>query len=308
METSLRDHLMYAKYPTAFMENKWFGYDVFEKKTLTKLKPFEYQKKFLEFIHENKACIIAQSRQMHVSSMVALYLAWYAIFNDEKTILIISSSMASSKKILNSICFIIENYLLDKQGGFISAERSTEITLINGTRIIAKSDSVDAPRGFRSDIIYIDNAAYMKNLEDIFYAASPTLWAGKDAKFIISSAPKNNSYFNKMFLETNETSEFKPLRLTWQEHPVYSKDMQKEGDTDEYTSPWYEDMCKIIYNKESIEQELDCVIRYNEKTNKSKLISLRLEQDVYNKIVEKITKDKNVSDYIRDLINKDLEL
>lgn len=308
MKSSVISHIEYSKDPIAFMDNKWFGYDVFEKHTLTKLNPMKFQMRFIEKIHKNKFSLVAHSRQMHVTSMMALYIAWYALFNDNKTIFIVSDSIASGKHLLNSIAFILDNYQVDGYGRFISAERSKDLTLYNGSKIYVRSATLDAGRGFGIDLLYVHNAAQMKYFEDIFLSLLPCLYHRTDSKFIISSTPKNNSYFNKFFLDTSEGYEWEKIQLNWKNHPVYSEGIYKTDDLSEYeySSPWFEKTCRHLCSKEIIEQELECIITYQDKTNKSKTISLRLEQDVYNKIVENITKDKNVSDYIRDLINKDL--
>lgn len=309
MESTIRQHYLYSENPVLFMEERWFGYDAFEKKTLARLNPMEYQKKFISDIHNNKFHIITQSRQMHVSSMMALYIAWYALFNEGKTIMLISDSIASGKELLNKIGFIIENYYLDKKGTLISSETSKSITLTNFSKIILQSATADAARGYSLDFLYIHNASHIKHLDDIMTAAFCAVYPKKYSKIIISSTPKDNSFFNKIFLESNEdNSSFKRMILHWTQHPIYSKDIVRtESDYFEYSSPWFEEMCKKLYSKSAIEQELECVITYNDKTNKDKTVSLRISMEMYNKLKSKLSDHESISDYIRKLIEEDCQ-
>jgi predicted DNA binding CopG/RHH family protein len=70
---------------------------------------------------------------------------------------------------------------------------------------------------------------------------------------------------------------------------------------------WFSKMCETLnFKPNSIDQELNCIINYKEKSSKDKTISLRIPFDTLRSIKSKIGDELSISDYIRSLIDKDL--
>jgi hypothetical protein len=303
----LKQHAAYSKSPELFMQNHFMAFDVFENKRHKNVTPFDYQIEFIRNIHNIDKNIIVKSRQMHVSSMMALYIAWYVIFNYDKNVVIISHSSESTKNILEQIKFILISYSADN---FVTNNK-TELRLKNGCRIQAIGPYRDAGRGCAIDFLYIDEAAFIKNFEEIYMGLGMSISSIKGAKFVMASTPKDNSMFNKLFLGAGENSYFNPIRLHWSIHPVYSIGITEDDDKEspfQYTSPWFEEFFnnKYRFDISQVEQELDCVVRYQDETNKTKTISLRVDGDLYKKIQGRLNPGESTSDYIRGLIEKDL--
>ena len=309
----IQRHILYSKSPELFMKERWLAFDVFETKAIKTIKPFEYQLEFIRNIHNINNNIVVKSRQMHVSSMMALYIAWYVIFNQEKSVFILSESSDSSRRILDQIRIILQDYSVNGvfhwQDDFITNNR-TELVLKNGCRIKAAAPSIDAGRGWAPDFCYIDEAAFIKNFEQIYAGFGMSMSARKNTKFVLASTPYDNSLFNKLFLNAGGDSFFNPIRLHWSIHPVYSigitEDRVRESPF-QYSSPWFREMCnRLRESTNKIEQELECVVRYKDETNKIKTISLRVDSDFYKSIQNRLQPGESISDYIRSLIEKDL--
>lgn len=301
----LEKHLEYAKDPNSFIENCWVGFDI-TKMQPKHITPFEYQKELIRNIHQIDYNLIVKSRQMHVSTLIGCYIAWYVLFNLDKHVLIIAHNRDSGKRILEQIKTIIHHY--DPESFKIN--NKTKLELKNGSWIQVTSPFCDAGKGCCIDLLYIDEAAYAKNMDMIWPAVGMALSCNKNSKCIIASSPCDNSWFNKMCLLTidGETN-FNLTRLHWSLHPIRAKDIQADT-TDspfEYTSPWLEKMKQMLnWNEKQIEQELECVINYKDKTSKNKTISLRLSNELYKKIQCKLQSGESISDYIRNLIAKDV--
>lgn len=309
----IKRHIAYSQSPELFMKERWLTFDAFETKAIKIVKPFEYQLEFIRNIHNINNNIVVKSRQMHVSSMMALYIAWYVIFNQDKNVFILSNSSDSSKRILDQIRIILQDYTVNDvfhwQDDFITNNR-TELRLKNGCRIKAAAPAIDAGRGWAPDFCYIDEAAFIKNFEQIYAGFGMSMSARKNTKFVIASTPEDNTLFNKLFLGAGGDSFFNPIRLHWSIHPVYSIGITEDKDREspfQYSSPWFirmHDMLRRSISK--TEQELECVVRYQDETNKIKTISLRVDGDFYKKIQDRLNPGESISDYIRSLIEKDL--
>lgn len=318
MSVTLKQHIAYSKSPALFMSERWLNFDTFYTKTYKNLTPFNYQLDFIKQVHEKNTLFVVKSRQMHLSSMMALYIAWYVLFNDEKTVAIVSESLKSGKDILFQVKAILQNYSVDdEKDGFVNntyfhweddftTNNQTTLQLRNGCRIRVSAPGINACRGESYDFAFVDEAAFTSNFLEFYSALGPCLLAKKGSKLIIGSTPKDNSDFNKL-ISNALSSNVMPLH--WSLHPFYNSGMVKNGPDSEYTysSPWFEEMCsRFNFNKESIEQELECKINFKEQNNKSQTISLRIDYEMFNKIKSKLKENESASDYIRKLIEKDL--
>ncbi len=306
--TTLKQHVAYSKSPSLFMSEKWLTLDVFTTLTYKNITPFDYQLKFIDDVHKNN-CIVTKSRQMGVTSMMELYIAWYVIFNSSKTVFILGASLESSKRILDGVKIILQNYSVDGGEWDFVVNKKTELRLKNRCIIKAVSPSIEASRGYSIDLMYIDEAAFTSNFEEIYAASGICMQMRKSSKFIIASNPKDNSSFNRLFLNAVDGGYFKQIKLHWSVNPKYSKDI-KEEDADspfKYSSPWFYEMFNRLGNNIKLtEQELECVVRYKDETNKTKTISLRMDGDLHKKLQDKLNPGVSISDYIRTLIEKDL--
>ena len=102
------------------------------------------------------------------------------------------------------------------------------------------------------------------------------------------------NFFYKVWSEaTKGENDFKVINLDYSMNPNYTK----EG--------WYENMCNTLGNdKDVIDRELHGKFIEKEKPA-SQRVNLRIKSELYEKMINKI-KGRNISDYIRELIEKDL--
>ena len=287
-----KQHEKYRDNPLLFIKQQWIGYDV-ECFKVSKIIPRDYQLKAIKSIHENKFNILASSRQMGGTSLMSAYIAWYVLFHEKKQVLIMSNNMSFGTRVLELIKAILLNYYVDGVFSFgknVIKNNKTELELDNGCRIKICAPSVDAGKGQVIDLLFVDNAAFVKNLGDMYMGLGMSIAAG-DGKVVMMSTPFNDSDFNLLALNAKDNRNFNYIEWTWNKL---------------YTEKWYEEQCKQLgRHQDKIDTELNCVINYKEKTSKDKTISLRIDLDTYNKMKIKAG-DLKISDYIRYLIDHDL--
>ncbi len=315
----IKQHLKYREDPCLFMQERWLAYDANSKK-FHNLTPYEYQLDFIKTIHQTNNNIIVHSRQMGVSAMMQLYIAWYVLFNYDKLTVIVSHSLDSGKRILEGIKIILQNYSVDdKKNGEITKtyfhweddflkNSKTELKLKNGCRIKVVSPTADAGCGEAIDFLYIDEAAFIKDFKLIHMSLGMATSCKKDSKMIFTSIPKDNSHFNNLYIN----SEINKIRLHWSINPIYSTGITEDRDRHspyQHKSPWFDELIKNRYqnNVKYVEQELECVVNYEEQTSKLKTISLRVNDNLYKRIQLSLNDNDTASDYIRRLIEKDLD-
>ena len=96
---------------------------------------FPYQERIVNTIHLNKNTLGKLFRQAGKSTIVAAYFAWYILFNNNKTAVILANKQAIAIEIFSRVQFIIENLPQWLQQGVVEWNKKS-ITLENGSRCI----------------------------------------------------------------------------------------------------------------------------------------------------------------------------
>lgn len=305
--------LKYKDNPKAFINSEWNGFDVF-KKTMGKIEPFTFQKNFIDFIHSNQFTISAKTRQMHLSTLTCAYVAWYILFNEDKTACLVSNNSDSAKRLLSNVRNIvfdfIKKYSLDDEFYYQTRENNAKIlSLFNGSKVKSVTDSPDAERGEQIHLLFIDEAAFIKNLDGIWMGVGMALHATK-GKCIILSSPNGFDSFYKMWAQaSNGDNSFMAKKFKWDIHPHYSLGKYLDKDSGKYSSPWRDSMTELLGHDEfKLNCEIDCEFSAHPEKSKNKILSIRVDNELYNKINKCMLKRRdilNISDYIRCLIEKD---
>jgi hypothetical protein len=299
---NLKRHLEYKEDFLLFAKNEA---NILTPFGVKKVELYDFQLDLLESIKDTFFDLIVQSRQMGVTNLLALYISWVAIFDHDKEIAILSHNKATSDRILAFVRTILNSYSCKEffdYENMITKDCKSEFKLTNGNSVRSIPSSVSSFKGRQIDILVVDNAAYIKNLSTLMETVTPVIFALKDSKLIISSSPKKNSHFNKMVLHYEEDKSIKEDKkislnyLSWNLHPNRDKE-------------WFEKQCIILgLRQELINEELNCVVTSDEHEQKNKTISLRLTNKWLIDIKTKIGDELSISDYIRSLIEKDLNI
>jgi len=233
-------------------------------------KPYKYQKKLLNVLKSNRFVIGLWSRQSGKSSVVAVYILWYAMFNKDKTIGIVSNKESSAKMILGRIKRMWEQLPKWIKPG-VTEYSKTFITFDNGTRIVVSATTADAFRGETLNFLLCDEFAFVPSGQaESFWAANyPTISASMESKLIIISTPQGLfNLFHKIYSEAEaKINTFVSTKVTWEDVPGRDK-------------KWAQEQLKNL-GKRQFDQEFACVtgdtkiIIFDTISNKEKTITIR---------------------------------
>ena len=206
-----------AKDPQYFIEN--FCYIQSKNMGKVKFKLYPFQKELLTSLFLDKYIITNKSRQLGVTTLVALFSLWYILFNENKKVLCLSKSEDAAKNILTMIKYSLENL-----PNWLKMETTTynelSISLLNESSVKVKSGASSSGRSESSNILILDEAAFIPNTEELFASTHPSL--SIDGKCFVVSTPKGlGNWFHKMFTEGESgTGMFKAtFRLPWTMNP-----------------------------------------------------------------------------------------
>lgn len=235
--------------------------------------PFPYQERMIKEIHTNKNTLGKLFRQAGKSTIVAAYFAWYVLFNDNKTAVILANKQAIAIEIFGRVQFIIESLPQWLQQGVVEWNKKS-LVLENGSRCIAAATSASAVRGMSVNLLLLDEFAHLKpNLAEEFIASVfPTLSSSESSKLVIISTPNGLNHYHKLWVDAvNGNNDFKTVEGKWQENP-------KRNDG------WAEAMRKKL-GEVKYRQEIECSFEGSSYTlvDGVKLSTLPLAVPIYDK-------------------------
>ena len=193
--------------------------------------PYEYQLRLMHSYHNFRFNINMMPRQTGKTTCASIYLAWYAMFKPDQTILVAAHKYTGAQEIMSRIRFVYESCPDHIRAGVVSYNKQS-IEFENGSRIVAQTTTGNTGRGMSISLLYCDEFAFvMPNIAEEFWTSiSPTLATGGRA--IITSTPnsdedtfatiwkqaedKFDSHGNEQELGTNG---FHSYVAEWHEHP-----------------------------------------------------------------------------------------
>lgn len=182
---------------------------------------YPYQTRFITEIHENRRVISIMPRQSGKTQTVAAYILWYTLFNDTKNVAILANKGAVAREILSRYKMMYEYIPIFMQQG-VKTWNKGNIELENNSKVFTGATNSAGIRSSSVSFLYIDEMAIIPNtIFDEFFASSwPTLSSGETTKIVMTSTPLGYNHFWSFFSAAEAgTNGFKPVRVTWQEHP-----------------------------------------------------------------------------------------
>lgn len=184
--------------------------------------PYPFQSKLLVNFAKNRFNCGLCCRQSGKSTTVAIYSTWYAIFNSNKTIGIVSNKKKSAIGFLDRIKGIYERLPNWLKPGVLEYNKSS-IEFDNGTKIIVSATTPDAFRSFTINLLICDELGFVpKNQAEDFWSANyPTISASKESKVVVISTPNGlyNLFHNLYTGGETGRNDFKTFKATWKDVP-----------------------------------------------------------------------------------------
>ena len=213
---------------------------------LIPFKMYDFQKKIVNTIHNNRFTICKLPRQSGKSTTTISYLMHYAMFNPNSNIAILANKSSTARDILGRLQLAYENLPKWMQQGVVNWNKGN-IELENKSTIVAAATSSSAIRGGSYNIIFLDEFAFVPtNIAEMFFSSVyPTISSGQKTKMIIVSTPYGMNQFYKLWVDAQKKrNDYIPIEVHWSEVP--GRDDEWKEMTIRNTSP------------EQFQQEFEC--------------------------------------------------
>lgn len=188
--------------------------------------------------------VILKSRQLGISTLTAAYAVWLAIFYKDKNILVIATKLSVAMNFIKKVKVALKHIPSWLVLPELSTNNKQSVEFTNGSTIKAIPTSDDAGRSEALTLLIVDEAAFVRNFDELWMGLYPTLSTGGRA--IVLSTPNGvgGQYYDLYMKAAAGESEFNPIKLPWDVHP-------------ERDDEWFENECKNL-TQQQIAQELLC--------------------------------------------------
>lgn len=158
----------------------------------------------------------------HNTTIATIFCLWVAIFNADKTILLVANKESTAREIIKRIKLAYEeipNWL--KAGVGEWAKES--LVLTNNSRIEISTTTGTAARGKSADLLFVDEMDFIEAgmLKEFWASVFPIISSKKKSKIIVASTPRDTSgLFYKLYDgSVKGENEWSNLRIKWDDVP-----------------------------------------------------------------------------------------
>ena len=205
---------------------------------------FDFQNDCLVHFNDNRFNIVVKSRQLGLSTLTAAYAVWMTMFRKDKTVLIIATKLAVAQNFIKKVKIALSGIPKWMWITEITAKNTQAIEFSNGSAIKAIPTSEDAGRSEALSLLIVDEAAFIRNFDELWKGLYPTLSTGGRAIVVSTPNGTGGQYYDLWNQAAEGTNEFNPIKLPWDVHP-------------ERDDEWF-DKESMNMNKQQIAQELLC--------------------------------------------------
>lgn len=183
---------------------------------------YDFQDDVVRDITAHRFNIVLKSRQLGLSTIAAAYAVWYAIFHKDKNVLVIATKLETAINFVKKVKIALQGLppwlLLPK-----FEQNKTEVNFNNGSQIKAVPTSDDAGRSEALSLLIVDEAAFIKNFEDIWTGLYPTISTGGRA-LVLSTPNGVGGMYYKLWVDGEANlNGFNTIKLPWWVHPEHDE-------------------------------------------------------------------------------------
>lgn len=212
-----QQYLRCSQDPVFFMRN--YCYIQHPKRGKIKFNLYDFQESLLGDLRDSRYNVILKSRQLGISTLSAGIALWNMLFNEDFNVLVIATTQEVAKNLVTKVRVMHDN-LPGWLKGSVEADNKLSLKFKNGSQIKAVSSANTGARSEALSLLIIDEAAFIRNIEEIWIASQATLSTGGGA--IVLSTPNGiGNWFHHIWVdsETNPETEWNPIKLHWTVHP-----------------------------------------------------------------------------------------
>lgn len=233
-----------------------------------KIKLHPCQKRVIRKMRDNRFFVLLASRQIGKSTIMTIYMLWYACFQDDQRILLVANKEATAIEIFQRVRLAFEELPAWLKPGVVEYGK-TSMVLDNGSRIGITTTTGTAARGQSVNLLIIDEMAFIEShlVEEFWKSVFPIITSSKKSKvFVCSTSNGTDNLFYKIFdgAEKNENGWDYDV-IKW--HEIPGRDEK-----------WAANTKQAIGSPEAWLQEFECVFLNSGESSIDEELFLEMSQ------------------------------
>lgn len=252
---------------------------------------FDYQEQLVRDFNDHRFNVILKARQLGISEISAAYAAWLILFHRHKTVLVMATKLPTAKNMIKKTQLIIKKLPKWLMLADYDKDNVMSIELTNGSSMKAITTSEDAGRSEALSLLIIDEAAFVRNLTELWTGLYPTISTGGRA-IIISTPNGVGNWFHETCSDAEaKLNDFKFTKLMWWRHPERVEGLRDDPDRPGFkTSDWLVNEIKNTNMSErDVAQELECEFLSSGHT----VISARNIMDIMKECPDPVSREND---------------
>lgn len=245
-----KEILKCGKDPVYFILN--YCYVAHPTRGLLRFNLYDFQKQIIRDINDYRFNVILKARQLGVSTVAACFALWMMLFHRGQSVLCVATKEKVAVNVVKK-CKLAYNKLPSwLKISDLVVDNKNSFELENASFIRAVASSEDAGRSEALSLLIIDEAAIIRNLEDLWPGLYNTVSTG--GKILMMSTPYGaQGLFYKTYVEAVEQkNDFHSSIYDWRSHP-------------EHDDTWYATETRNM-SKTQLAQELLCSFNMSGET------------------------------------------
>ncbi len=227
---------------------------------------FPFQDECLKAFNDHRFNVVVKSRQLGLSTLSAAYAVWLALFRKDKSILVIATKLAVAQNFIKKVKVALSGIPEWMWITEITAKNTQAIEFSNGSQIKAVPTSDDAGRSEALSLLIVDEAAFIRNFDELWKGLYPTLSTGGRAILVSTPNGTGGQYYDIYHGAEQEENEFNAIKLPWDVHP-------------ERDEEWFDKESRNL-NKQQVAQELLCDFQASGETFLSSEDIMKLQSQI----------------------------
>lgn len=185
---------------------------------------YKFQDDCVKDFVQHRFNVILKSRQLGMSTLGAAYAVWLALFYKDKNILVIATKLTVAMNFIKKVKVAIKGLPKWLVLPEIVGNNKQSVEFSNGSQIKAIPTSDDAGRSEALSLLIVDEAAFVRNFDELWMGLYPTISTGGRA--IVLSTPNGvgGQYYDIYMQAEKGENEFNPIKLPWNVHPEHDEE------------------------------------------------------------------------------------
>ena len=191
---------------------------------LIPFETYDFQDDVIHDLLKHRLNVILKARQLGLSTTVAAYALWLALFHKHKNILVIATKRATAMNFLKKVKVILRHLPKWLMLAQVVTNAKHEIEFSHGSTVKAIPTSDDAGRSEALSLLIIDEAAFIRNFDELWTGLQPTISTG--GRCVVLSTPNGvGGQFYQLYTDAEQgINNFNANCLPWEIHPEHDQD------------------------------------------------------------------------------------